>query len=104
MMEGLELISFQIISSVGTARSYYIEAIQKAKAGKIDEAKKTIKEGEEIFLEGHHSHAELLQKVASGEDVKINLLLMHAEDQMMSAESFGILAQEFIDLYEKINL
>ena len=32
-MEGLEMTCFQIISSVGTARSSYIEAIQKAKAG-----------------------------------------------------------------------
>ena len=31
-MEGLELIAFNIISSVGTARSSYIEAIQKAGA------------------------------------------------------------------------
>ena len=32
-MEGLELVAFNIISSVGTARSSYIEAIQKAKEG-----------------------------------------------------------------------
>ena len=31
-MEGLELICFEIISSVGMARSLYIEAIQEAKA------------------------------------------------------------------------
>ncbi|MCI9350421.1 MAG: PTS lactose/cellobiose transporter subunit IIA, partial [Turicibacter sp.] len=30
-MKGNELISFQIISSVGTARSLYVEAIQEAK-------------------------------------------------------------------------
>lgn len=30
-MEGLELIAFEIISSVGTARSCYIEAISEAK-------------------------------------------------------------------------
>lgn len=30
-MEGLELISFKIISAVGEARSNYIEAIREAK-------------------------------------------------------------------------
>ncbi|MEG0094177.1 MAG: PTS lactose/cellobiose transporter subunit IIA, partial [Erysipelotrichaceae bacterium] len=30
------------------------------------------------------------------------LLLLHAEDQLMSAEAFSIIAKEFIDLYEII--
>ena len=37
-MEGLELICFEIISSVGMARSLYIEAIQEAKAGNFEQA------------------------------------------------------------------
>lgn len=28
---------------------------------------------------------------------------VHVEDQMMCAETFRILAQEFIDLYKKVN-
>ena len=39
-MEGLELQCFQIISAVGMARSSYIEAIQEAKKGNFEEAKK----------------------------------------------------------------
>ena len=38
-MNGNELISFQIISAVGTARSMYVEAIQEAKKGNIQAAK-----------------------------------------------------------------
>lgn len=102
-MQGLELISFQIISAVGTARSCYIEAIHLAKNGKFDEAEALMKEGQNVFIEGHHAHAELIQKEASGEKSEFALLLMHAEDQLMSAEAFGILAQEFIDVYRKIN-
>lgn len=99
-MEGLELISFQIISAVGTARSMYIEAIQAAKAGNFEEAAKLMEEGQQVFLEGHHAHAGLIQKEAAGEKTEFALLLMHAEDQLMSAEAFGILAQEFIDVYK----
>lgn len=103
MMEGIELISFQIISAVGTARSMYIEAIQMAKAGDIEGAEKLMEEGQQVFVQGHHAHAELIQKEASGEKTEFALLLMHAEDQLMSAEAFGILAQEFICIYQKIN-
>ena len=59
-MEGLELICFEIISSVGMARSLYIEAIQEAKAGNFEQAQELIKQGDESFTEGHHSHAKLL--------------------------------------------
>ena len=102
-MEGIELISFQIISAVGTARSMYIEAIQLAKDGKISEAEAMMEEGQKVFVEGHHAHASLIQKEAAGGKTEFALLLMHAEDQLMSAEAFGILAQEFIDIYKKLN-
>lgn len=101
-MEGIELISFQIISAVGTARSMYIEAIQLAKAGDFEGAEKLMEEGQQVFVQGHHAHAELIQKEANGEKTEFALLLMHAEDQLMSAEAFGILAQEFIDIYKKL--
>lgn len=101
-MEGMELICFNIISTVGTARSCYIEAIHKAREGEYNEAEKLIAEGDQMFSEGHHSHADLIQKEASGEKTELSLILLHAEDQLMSAEAFGILAKEFIDVYQMI--
>lgn len=98
----MELISFQIISAVGTARSMYIEAIEEAKKGNIEQARKLIEEGEEIFVEGHKAHAGLIQQEANGESVIPQLLLVHAEDQLMSAEAFKIIATQFIDLYERL--
>ncbi|MBQ6975855.1 MAG: PTS lactose/cellobiose transporter subunit IIA [Selenomonadaceae bacterium] len=102
-MEGLELTAFQIISAVGTARSCYIEAIQKAKEGDFEGAEKLVKEGDEMFIEGHHAHAGLLQIEAdNGQGSAVSLIILHAEDQLMSAESFKILALEFIELYKRI--
>ena len=102
-MEGLEMAAFQIIAAVGTARSLYIEAIDLASEGKIDEAKAKIKEGEAAFNGGHVAHGDLLTKFANGELPPMDILMTHAEDQLMSAEAFGILANKFITLYEKIN-
>lgn len=101
-MEGLELISFQIISAVGGARSCYIEAIHQAREGNFEEAANMLAEGQQMFNEGHHAHAGLIQQEATGDKVEFQLLLMHAEDQLMSAESFGILAEEFIETYKMI--
>lgn len=101
-MEGLELVCFQIISAAGMARSSYIEAIREAKKGNFEKAKECIKEGETFFSQGHSAHAELIQKETSGEGVNPNLLLLHAEDQLMSAETCKIFANELIDTYKRI--
>ncbi|MGT2784887.1 PTS lactose/cellobiose transporter subunit IIA [Streptococcus merionis] len=101
-MDGLELVAFQIISSVGTARSCYIEAIQEAKNGNFDTAHSLIKEGEENYVTGHHAHAELIQKEANEENIPFSLILMHAEDQLMSAEAFKIIAEEFIEIHQQL--
>ncbi len=101
-MEDFETILFQIISYVGSARSSYIEAMEQARFGDFDKADNLVKYGREQFNEGHHAHMELIQKSAAGELQAENcqMLLMHAEDQLMSAEAFGILAEEFMELYK----
>jgi len=99
-MDGIELIAFRIISSVGSARSMYLLAIQEAKKGNFEKAKKMIEEGNKVFVEGHHAHAQIIQKEAKNEQCDINLLLVHAEDQLMSAETIRLVAEEFIELYQ----
>ncbi|MFJ7934464.1 PTS lactose/cellobiose transporter subunit IIA [Sporosarcina sp. NPDC096371] len=101
-MEKLELVSFQIISSVGLAKSSYIEAIQEAKKGNFEKAKACINEGKNSFAQAHKAHFELIQSEARGDVINPTLLLLHAEDQMMSAETCKILAEELIENYERI--
>ncbi len=102
-MEGLELISFQIINHVGTARDKYLEAINHAKKGDFEKAQELLKEGEKQFVLGHKAHTELIQRDVRDGTVMMNLLLTHAQDQLMSAEAFKIIATEFIDVYRRIS-
>lgn len=102
-MEVLEQICVELISHVGVARSNYIEAIQKAKAGDYAEAEACMKAGKEEYLLGHDAHFELIQKEARGEHIQVPLILIHAEDQMMSAEAFQVIVEELIASYKKIN-
>ncbi len=103
MDEKFETACFQIITYVGTARTHFINAIHCAKEGKYDEAAELIKQGDEAFSLGHNAHADLLTMDANGEISNGYMLLMHAEDQLMSAEAFRILADEFITLYKRID-
>ena len=93
MDEKFETACFQIITYVGTARTHFIN----------DEAAELIKQGDEAFSLGHNVHADLLAMDANGEISNGYMLLMHAEDQLMSAEGFRILADEFIALYKRID-
>ncbi|OOM82589.1 lichenan-specific phosphotransferase enzyme IIA component [Clostridium puniceum] len=98
-MEGMELIAFQIISNVGMAKSLAIEAIREVRKGNYELAKGKLAEGTTFMTEAHHAHTKLIQKEASGEKVEFSLILMHAEDQMLSAETITALANEIIEMY-----
>lgn len=101
-MEDLELICFQIISHAGTAKSNYIEAMRKAREGDFDRAKELIDEGVEEYKKAHQTHAKLITKEAAGEKVEVGLLLMHAEDQLITTEVIKIMAEENIQLLKEI--
>lgn len=96
----MEEIDFRIIASVGTARSIYMEALECAKQGDFKEAHAKIAEADAIYVEGHDAHQELLQMQGEGEEMPFDLLLVHAEDQMMSAECFKVMVLELIEIYE----
>ena len=102
-MEGIELIAFEIISNVGMAKSLAVEALRVARQGDYDKAEAKLKEASQYLLNGHHAHTSLIQQEAAGNKVELSLIIMHAEDQMMSAETFQVLAGEFIDLCKMIN-
>lgn len=101
-MEGLELICFEMIAANGSARSYFMEAIAASRGGDYEEAGRLMDEGEKMLEEGHHAHGNLLTQEASGDKVKVDLLLVHAEDQMMSAETFRIMATEIIEIHKRL--
>lgn len=103
MDEQFELICMQIITNTGSAKSCYIEAIQKAKAGESSEAHQLMEEGDRYYMNAHEVHGGLIQQEAAGNKVEISLILMHAEDQMASTEMAKVMARELIELYESVN-
>lgn len=101
-MKSWEATAMEIIAMVGTARSYYIEAIQSAKAAEFDRALEQLELGDEAFRNGQKAHAALLQQEANGVLASVTLLMTHAEDQLMNAETFQILSREWLALYQRL--
>lgn len=96
----LEEMALEIITNVGTARSMYVEAVEAAKSGNFEEAHNLVAEGEKIFVNGHHAHADLVNAKIGVEELQYMFLVMHAEDQLMSAETLKIVCDELIDMLE----
>lgn len=100
--EGLQTI-FSMIGAAGGARSSYLEAVAAAKRGDFSLAESMTKTGDELFSQAHDVHAKILADASETlmteeSNAGASLILVHAEDQMMGAESFRIIAAQLIDV------
>ncbi len=91
-----------LIIHSGEARSYAMEAMQVAKTGDIKGAKELIEKASSQLGEAHKSQTDLIQGEASGNKAEISMLLIHAQDHLMTSMTLKDLANEIVDLYEKI--
>lgn len=91
-MEIGEEIVFKLITNSGSARSNVFEAFQFCQVGDYEGAKKLMKEADENILEAHKAQTKLIQKEASGEVMEVRLLMVHAQDHLMTC----ILAKEIM--------
>ena len=99
--QGTEMVSFQLVAAAGEARSLAFEALEKAKAGDFDAAAKLMKQSMVAGSKAHHIQSELLSTEAAGEDLSVDVLLVHAQDHLMCSMLAQELVQELICLYER---
>ena len=98
----MEEIILNLIMHSGEARRYAMEAIHMAKEGKIQEAKELIRKSTEEVGEAHHSQTALIQGEAAGKKAEFSLLLVHAQDHLMTTLVVKDLANEIIDIYARL--
>lgn len=99
-VERLSEIAMKIITCAGLAKSNYLMALEDAKKGNVEEAQKKLQEGSDVFAEAHHVHASALSDEMKELEPQVTLLLVHAEDQLMNAETIKILVQELMEIYQ----
>ncbi len=100
--ETMEVI-MSLIMHGGDARSSAMEAIYAAKTGNFDLAKEKIQGADQSIIEAHEIQTNLLSNEASGAGIPVNLLLVHAQDHLMSAMTYRDLAEEMVDMYNRMN-
>ena len=97
----MEEVVLSIIMHSGEARSYSMEAITLAKEGKFDKSRELIRMADEELGYAHSSQTSLIQGEAAND---FSLLLVHAQDHLMTTMTFKDLAVELIEINEKIHL
>ena len=98
--EALEMISFGIIASAGQARSLAFEALKAARSNDFDTAETLLSQSREAALEAHHQQTKLLSKEASGDHTPVDVMLVHAQDHLMTAMLAQELIGELVNLYK----
>ena len=99
----MEMAAMGLVGNSGEARSLAFESIKKAKEGKYDEARKMLEEARKKSLLAHETQTELICAEADGVKMEMGLLMVHAQDHLMTSILARDLAAEIVDLHEKLN-
>ncbi|QUI22098.1 PTS lactose/cellobiose transporter subunit IIA [Vallitalea pronyensis] len=89
-----------LIISSGQARSNAQEALMEAKKGNFDLAKEKMKCADQSILDAHKVQTSLLSMEAKGELVQMNILMVHAQDHLMTGMLAIDMIKELIEIYE----
>lgn len=72
------------------------------RCGDFDKADELLKQAEEAGLEAHHAQTQLLAKEASGDHTPVDVLLVHAQDHLMTSMLAQELIREIIELRREL--
>lgn len=100
IVEKISEIALQVITYAGLAKSKYIESLTKYRENDFDGVELLISEGDRNYNVAHRAHLCLLQDEMSLKEPQITMLLAHAEDQLMAADTIKTLIVEIMKLME----
>lgn len=99
--EELQVISFEIVSYSGDARSKLLIALENAKQGKFEECDKLVEQANECLNEAHNAQMDVMQVEANGEPIQMGFIMTHAQDHLMTSLLLKDIIGTLIDVYRK---
>ncbi|HEY3418542.1 MAG TPA: PTS lactose/cellobiose transporter subunit IIA [Armatimonadota bacterium] len=97
-----EMLCLELITHAGNGRAEAFAALRKAKEGDFTGAAAHLQESERELGAAHTVQTKLLAGEAQGVGMAPSLLLVHAQDQLMTAISERGLITELIDIYRRL--
>jgi PTS system cellobiose-specific IIA component len=90
------MTEMQIILHAGDARSKCLMALQKINEENIEEARKLLSEANAEINLAHKVQTEMIQEEAKGNKKEVSLLMVHAQDHLMTAIAIRDMVITFI--------
>lgn len=91
-----------IIINAGQSKSLCYEALRCAKQGQFEEAEGLIKEAQEFANQAHLVQTQLIEQDEGEGKTKMTLIMVHAQDHLMTSMLAKELVTELIDVHKKI--
>lgn len=102
-LANMEQTVMELIINSGEARSYAMEALAAARTGDFDKADECIKSAREAEIRAHSVQTQLIGLDMGEGKVPVNLIMVHAQDHIMTSMLAKEMAQEMINLYRVLN-
>src|SRR5699024_8595233 len=100
--EQIQNVAFEIILHSGSSRTKIHESFELMRNKEFDNADTKLEEANDDLLSGHQSQTDLLQKYSSGETVNTDIIMVHAQDHLMTTMTLREVALEMLYLYKKV--
>lgn len=94
--------SFEIILHAGNSKTFSLEAIEFAEKGQFVEANSMLEQAQKEIVLAHEGHSEELVKLAQGEEVQVDLIMMHAQDHLATATLLHTIAEKLINVHKEL--
>lgn len=101
-MQDLEEVVMGLIINSGQARSLAYSALKKAKEGDFEQARSVMAQSRMALNEAHLIQTKLIEEDQGEGKTKVSLVLVHAQDHLMTSMLARELIAELIELHEKI--
>ncbi|MFS4432783.1 PTS N,N'-diacetylchitobiose transporter subunit IIA [Citrobacter farmeri] len=100
--EELEEVVMGLIINSGQARSLAYAALKQAKQGDFAAAKTMMEQSHMALNEAHLVQTKLIEGDQGEGKMKVSLVLVHAQDHLMTSMLARELVTELIELHEKL--
>jgi PTS system cellobiose-specific IIA component len=94
--------AMRLIVNAGNAKSSAMNAIAQAKKGNWEGMRKALAESDAAMTAAHKEQTDILQRSLDEPDKGTGMLMVHAQDHLMTTITVMDLAREFCELYEII--
>lgn len=97
-----QVVAFNIILHSGNARTDIHEAMNLMRESKFDDVEKALSNANEELILAHQSQTKLLQQFSQGAKIEMHILMVHAQDHLMTTMTLLEMVKELPFLYQKI--